>query len=54
MKEYKFCVVFEGRPSPTHYTIPIKGSENYTDALIRLVRLASTEGKIVSIMKEKE
>lgn len=54
MKEYKFCVVFKDSFSPTYYTIPIKGSESYTDALIMLVRLASTEGEIVSIMKEKD
>ena len=54
ISEYKFSVLFEGKPSVIYYTIPIKGSEGYPDALIKLVRLASIDGKIVSIMKEKE
>ena len=55
MKEYKFGVVFEDAPMlSTSYTIQIRGSETYPDALIKLVRLASLDGMILSIMKEKD
>lgn len=50
MKEYKFSVVFEDTPMlATSYTIQVKGSETYPDALIKLVRLASLDGEIQKI-----
>lgn len=54
-KQYKFSVVFEDSPElATSYTIQIKGAECYTDAMIKLIRVASLSGVIISIARTDE